>query len=239
MPRPISDGLGGDLGRYIGFGGRPFLSQEQIKRNFEEEKEMTLRAGKKFDKVFVEETAVYSFLTKTAFLFAPESGVSCFSLNSDATLLCQNQELIKTFDLPGLMKLAEQMSEGELKTKLLNILNSEKLEPLRLGSVRDISPFAQEQQRIQTLMDTRAIQITQDEIKIPYRLLIPFNLIYNRTNENRSSYYTDIGFIRLIVFGLLAVGWIASIPMTRKTRNHFLTGEHTDPEMWRFIILSI
>ena len=36
-------------------------------------------------------------------------------------------------------------------------------------------------------------------IGIPYKMLVPLNVTFNRSLQNLSSYYTDIGTIRLVL----------------------------------------
>jgi hypothetical protein len=43
------------------------------------------------------------------------------------------------------------------------------------------------------------------KISIPYRYLVLFNVTFNRSLQNLSSYYTDIGFVWMLVFMLLAL----------------------------------
>ena len=40
---------------------------------------------------------------------------------------------------------------------------------------------------------------------MPYRYIVPLNIVFNRSLQNLSSYYTDIGFVRIVVFIVLLV----------------------------------
>ena len=52
------------------------------------------------------------------------------------------------------------------------------------------------------------IQTAAGKINIPYRYLTPFNIVFNRSLQNLSSYYTDIGFVWLLMLMLLVLGCI-------------------------------
>lgn len=43
------------------------------------------------------------------------------------------------------------------------------------------------------------------KINIPYRYLTPFNIVFNRSLQNLSSYYTDIGYVWLMIMTLLVL----------------------------------
>jgi len=49
------------------------------------------------------------------------------------------------------------------------------------------------------------------KISIPYRYLVPFNITFNRSLQNLSSYYTDIGYVRLMILSLLVLGFIYTL----------------------------
>jgi hypothetical protein len=56
-----------------------------------------------------------------------------------------------------------------------------------------------------------AIKTEAGKISIPYRYLVPFNVTFNRSLQNLSSYYTDIGFVWLMIFSLLVLGFIYAL----------------------------
>lgn len=45
-----------------------------------------------------------------------------------------------------------------------------------------------------------ATATTPEKIMVPYKYVVPLNVVYNRSLQNHSSYYTDIGFVWLIFF---------------------------------------
>ena len=64
-----------------------------------------------------------------------------------------------------------------------------------------------------------AIQTQPGIINIPYRYLVPFNITFNRSLQNLSSYYTDIGFVWLMIFGLLILGFVYSLCMSKRKQD--------------------
>ncbi len=51
----------------------------------------------------------------------------------------------------------------------------------------------------------------QKDVSIPYNYLVPFNLVFNWSLQNESSYYTDVGYIRLILLIFVFMSLIYSI----------------------------
>lgn len=64
----------------------------------------------------------------------------------------------------------------------------------------------------------RSIKAKEDSLLMPYRYVVPRNAVFNRSLQNLSSYYTDIGFVRGIVILLQIVALIYGLV----TWNHRL-----------------
>jgi hypothetical protein len=65
---------------------------------------------------------------------------------------------------------------------------------------------------------SKSIKFSEDKLYWPYQYLVPLNISYNRSLQNLSSYYTDIGFVWLIMWFLVLLGFIYSI----LTKNRLL-----------------
>ncbi|MDR0283130.1 MAG: hypothetical protein LBI53_07795 [Candidatus Peribacteria bacterium] len=50
-----------------------------------------------------------------------------------------------------------------------------------------------------------SIKSDAKKLYIPYRYVIPLNIVFNRSLQNHSSYYTDIGFSWILVLILLII----------------------------------
>jgi hypothetical protein len=64
---------------------------------------------------------------------------------------------------------------------------------------------SQVRQQVTEYYASRAITTTQDAIAVPYRRLVPLNITMNRSLQNASSYYTDIGMTWLILLIIMAI----------------------------------
>ena len=54
------------------------------------------------------------------------------------------------------------------------------------------------------------------KISIPYTMLVPFNITFNWSLQNLTSYYTDIGIIRIIALMLIVLGFVYSLVQWNK-----------------------
>jgi hypothetical protein len=52
---------------------------------------------------------------------------------------------------------------------------------------------------------SHSIKSDATKVAIPYRYLIPLNITFNRSLQNLSSYYTDIGFSRILLYIILII----------------------------------
>lgn len=71
------------------------------------------------------------------------------------------------------------------------------------------------QKALNDYMQSRIVQVSRDNdgkvsVAIPYGQLTPLNVIFNRSLQNLSSYYTDIGFVRIISILLLLIGLVST-----------------------------
>lgn len=73
------------------------------------------------------------------------------------------------------------------------------------GEVRD------ELVALRTFYQSHAIKQDNGTVYIPYRFLVPMNVVFNRSLQNLSSYYTDIGFVWLLFMVLMLVAAVYGI----------------------------
>lgn len=64
---------------------------------------------------------------------------------------------------------------------------------------------------LETYYQEHSILATANEVNIPYRYLVPINAVFNRSLQNLSSYYTDIGLIWIFILLLLIAGLSSSV----------------------------
>lgn len=137
---------------------------------------------------------------------------TCYGANSSARFLCKNKDYINAGNVE---KLEEILKSGKIKAwspaeeLIIKTLDEYKENPdsLRTNIVN-----------LKQYYENHSIYTQKWKINVPYRYIIPWNITFNRSLQNLSSYYTDIGFIWMFVFIFTAFGLIYSI--IRKTKNY-------------------
>lgn len=142
-------------------------------------------------------------------LFYPANNV-CYGTNGAAKLLCTNAQAIEAFNVPVIEKMFTQVKQGGVA---YNLLSWALAVYAKKGSGTVINPTEYRDQimSLRQFYQNHAIQTQAGKINIPYRYLVPFNVTFNRSLQNLSSYYTDIGFVWMIVFMLLVLGLIYAL----------------------------
>ena len=72
----------------------------------------------------------------------------------------------------------------------------------------DIGALRSEIVQLRQFYQSYSIKNEGGSIFVPYRYLVPINVMFNRSLQNLSSYYTDIGFIWLLGLGMLCIATI-------------------------------
>lgn len=138
---------------------------------------------------------------------------SCFGRDHDGLLLCKHREIFETKDLTELKNLTSQLSVKGNALSLTNALleANEKGEDLR-----------DQWKALKTYYQEHSILSSETSIFIPYRYIVPLNVVFNRSLQNHSSYYTDIGLIWLCVFVVMIAGLIYAILSYEKKNKQLL-----------------
>jgi len=160
----------------------------------------------------------------------------CFSFYSDGKLLCE-----KIYPL-----LRSNSSIEEYKKVLLNIKNQidkdSKLYSILSKINFDISgqDFMKKNANalieLQNYFDSKAFYVKKQGsawyvYNIPYKFLVPFNVTFNWSIQNLSSYYTDIGFVWIILWFLVVLAFVYSI----FSKNRILAGITLSSILWYII----
>ncbi|MFA5748226.1 MAG: hypothetical protein WC872_03900 [Candidatus Absconditabacterales bacterium] len=139
----------------------------------------------------------------------------CFGLNAGAKLLCTNGQAIDSFNIPVLTQLFNKISKKSEGYQLLSgALATYKSKNIS-GAINP-NEFRDQILALRQYYQDHAIKTEYGKISIPYRYIIPFNVVFNRSLQNLSSYYTDIGFIRLFLFVFIIAGLIYGIVKDEK-----------------------
>ncbi|HRX64250.1 MAG TPA: hypothetical protein P5060_04050 [Candidatus Absconditabacterales bacterium] len=157
------------------------------------------------------------------------SNNKCFSANSSAKVLCEYQDEINQGNI---QKLEEIEALGLLKPGseaeeiLQNTLENYKENPdtLRDGVV-DLRQYYQ----------NHSVYTEKGKIQVPYRYIVPLNITFNRSLQNLSSYYTDIGFIWIFMFIFTIFTLIYSIIKKDKKLFALAMSSTIGRAVWRII----
>jgi hypothetical protein len=168
-------GLSEDVGRYIGFGRKEFTKKGN---------------------------GVYAL----AKLLFPTSK-HCYGLNSEAKLLCENGKAIDEFEIATLKQLYEQIgnSDSEASVLLQHAVQAYDEKLGTSGVTFNPQEFRDEIVALRQYYQAHSIKSDETTLAIPYRYLIPLNIVFNWSLQNLSSYYTDIGFAWVMLFIVLII----------------------------------
>lgn len=130
---------------------------------------------------------------------------TCYWLNKNAKILCKNNDLVLSFNLPGLKGILELLDTNSKAYEILEkaIQNAESK-----WQVDSIEEYRDQVLMIKQYYEAHSIRTENNKIFVPYRYIIPLNISFNWSLQNLSSYYTDIWFIRLFTMGFIILGLI-------------------------------
>jgi hypothetical protein len=187
-------GLVEDLWRYIWFGQRTFTSPSSWDRV----------ESKKYGFVRLWYPLLRIFFSKPW----------CYGNDAVAKSLCQDTSLINQLQISKIEEMyknSRSWSRGN--TMLSGVLNFYQLASLENDQTRKDSILRDAQKTLNDYMQSNSILVSKDsqwkiQISIPYAYLTPLNVIFNRSLQNLSSYYTDIGFVWILSLVLLVSGLV-------------------------------
>lgn len=184
-------GLSEDVGRYVWFGQKEF-NKNQIK--------WVTKIG-------------YGLLK----LLYPWENI-CYGLNSWARTLCKNKEVIYRFDINGFKNIIQKLDQN---TKPYELINNAILayENKYWSEAKVVNPneFSDEILAIKHYTEAHSVKVESNKVLVPYRYIVPLNIVFNWSLQNLSSYYTDIGFIWGLAF--LFIIWALVYAIVQKDKN--------------------
>lgn len=139
---------------------------------------------------------------------------ACYWWDSDWKILCKNANLIEKEDVKKLEKLANESldKDGQAYQLVMDLVEGSKT----WDDLRDYYTS------LETYYKEHSIKTTDKSVYIPYRYIVPLNVIFNWSLQNHSSYYTDIGLIWLCVFAIMLLGLVYAICTYDKKRKQLL-----------------
>ena len=139
---------------------------------------------------------------------------ACYWFNKNAKILCKNSDLVLSFNIPGLIWLLNDLDENSESYKVLEKSLQDAEAKWQVESIND---YRDQALAIKQYYEDHSIKTQAGIISIPYRYIIPLNISFNRSLQNLSSYYTDIGFVRLFTMVFIILGLIYWILKKDKT----------------------
>ncbi len=134
---------------------------------------------------------------------------TCYGTDHDAKILCENGAAVDWFKVKVLRPLLKDMKSGSQAYNLL----SGALANFTNKWYKDTDTYNAQEFRdnivaLRNYYQSNAIMAVEGSVAIPYKYIIPLNISFNRSLQNLSSYYTDIGFIRVFAMGLILLWFI-------------------------------
>ncbi len=107
--------------------------------------------------------------------------------------------------------LSQMSPNGEGTSMLKELISS--IEADTRSVQEKASAYAPQFQALDSYMQDNSVRVVINaeggkEVYFPYKFLNPFNISFNRSLQNLSSYYTDIGLVWIILFIFTIVGLI-------------------------------
>lgn len=179
-----------DLWRYVGFDQRKFSNPKT--RSDEEKKQYgSIRIG-------------YALL-KAIF---PRINY-CYTTNELAKKLCVERNTLSVRDNATIEAIRDKFKTNSTAYSYLDTM----IQKVDSGDLIAQNAIKE----INTYRSSRVVLTDADSIAVPYRFLVPLNIVYNWSLQNLSSYYTDIWFIWVLVYCILLI-WLIYALVWRKKR---------------------
>ena len=169
-------------------------------------------------------------------LLWPESS-SCYWLNHDAKMLCENSNVIDSFKIDDLRAIYENWiknKESEAWIELKNAIDAydQAKKEWKISFFNpNTSLFRSEIVALRQYYQSHTIRSESEALYIPYRYIVPLNISFNRSLQNLSSYYTDIGFIWIVLYIFLLI----ALPYAILKKDKLLTAIALTTIMWWII----
>ena len=161
---------------------------------------------------------------------------TCYWLNHDAKVLCNNADVINNFKIDDLRGIYENWINNKewevwlLLKEAIDAYDKAKSEGRLLWSSYT-ALFHDEIVKLRQYYQSHSISSDEDSVNIPYRYLVPLNISFNWSLQNLSSYYTDIGFIWIIIYVFLLI----ALPYAIIKKDKVLTSVSLTTLIWWWI----
>lgn len=130
----------------------------------------------------------------------------CYSIYKDAKYFCENQTTLSQITFGWLSAFLQKAPQTDLVSWWLQKAETSGSDLLSQNALLD---------EIKTYVQSNSIhKFTNSsgaQINIPYKYIIPFNVTFNWSLQNLSSYYTDIGIMWILGLGIVILGFFYGV----------------------------
>ena len=142
----------------------------------------------------------------------------CYSLNTEAKQLCEISDAIEKFDIKTLKNTYNNFENKDSQWAILLKSAIDAFDSKYSSNSVRVNPleFRDFIVSLRQFYQAYSIKSAENYLAIPYRLLVPVNITMNRSLQNLSSYYTDIGFIWIMCYILILVAFIYALVRKEK-----------------------
>ena len=142
----------------------------------------------------------------------------CYSFNQEAKQLCEISDAIEKFDIKTLKNTYNNFENKDSQWAILLKSAIDAFDSKYSSNSVRVNPleFRDFIVSLRQFYQAYCIKSSENYLAIPYRLLVPVNITMNRSLQNLSSYYTDIGFIWIMCYILILVAFVYALVRKEK-----------------------
>ena len=140
---------------------------------------------------------------------------TCITINNTARNLCNNNNKLNISLAQDMLK--SDSYDNEFLSGVISYYNKQKNIQTSGSLNQDIN------KKLTDYITDKTIYIDAGKIWVPYKLLLPLNVSFNRSLQNLSSYYTDIWLFWIFAWIVILVWFVYSIA-TRNKKLLLTTG---------------
>ncbi|PID34907.1 MAG: hypothetical protein CR971_00745 [candidate division SR1 bacterium] len=158
---------------------------------------------------------------------------TCYGLNTEAKLFCKNADAIAKGDINTLEDILKKIESGNQDT---TVSKAEKLLKKTIIEYRENpETLKYNLEKLRQYYQDHSIYTQKGVVNIPYRYIIPLNITFNWSLQNLSSYYTDIGFVWLVLLWIVVFSMLYGILAKKKLLRNIAIATSVGRMIWILI----
>lgn len=135
----------------------------------------------------------------------------CKWFDDAAVEICNNESKIDSWNFKDLKSLLSKLDKNSKWYELLSKIYEKKWFDENSNSKDNLALISDEINSLKQYYQDYVIKVTWEDVYIPYRYVVPFNVTFNWSLQNLSSYYTDIWFVWLLSIFIILMWFVYSI----------------------------